>query len=44
MIDISGNIDVSYTEEDVRIGNFPLSAALTCTKLCSAFEDLWGVL
>jgi len=39
-----GNIDVSYTEEDVRIGNFPLSAALTCTKLCSAFEDLWGVL
>lgn len=39
-----GHIDVSYTEEDVRIGNFPLSAALTCTKLCSAFEDLWGVL
>ena len=40
----AGNIDVSYTEEDVRIGNFPLSAALTCTKLCSAFEELWGVL
>jgi len=39
-----GHIDVSYTEEDVRIGNFPLSAALTCTKLCSAFEELWGVL
>jgi len=39
-----GNINVSYTEEDVRIGNFPLSAALTCTKLCSAFEESWGVL
>jgi len=39
-----GHIDVNYTEEDVRIGNFPLSAALTCTKLCSAFEELWGVL
>lgn len=39
-----GHINPSYTEEDVRIGNFPLSAALTCTKLCSAFEDLWGVL
>ena len=38
-----GSIKVDYTEEDIRIGNFPLSAALTCTKLCSAFEDAWGI-
>lgn len=38
-----GSIEVDYTEENIRIGNFPLSAALTCTKLCSAFEDAWGV-
>lgn len=40
---IVGSIDVDYTEENIRLGNFPLSAALTCTKLCSAFEDAWGV-
>ena len=40
---IAGSIDVDYTEENIRIGNFPLSAALTCTKLCTAFEDAWGV-
>jgi len=38
-----GSIETDYTEENVRIGNFPLSAALTCTKICSAFEEAWGV-
>lgn len=39
-----GNIDVDYTEDTVSISNYPLSAALTCTKLCSAFEESWGVI
>lgn len=38
-----GSIEVEYTEDTVSISNYPLSAALTCTKLCSAFEDSWGV-
>ena len=38
-----GSINVEYTTEDIRIGNYPLSAALTCTKICSAFEEAWGV-
>lgn len=39
-----GSIDVDYTEDTVSISNYPLSAALTCTKLCSAFEESWGVI
>ena len=38
-----GHIDVDYTEESLCIGNYPLSAALTCSKITSAFEDAWGV-
>ncbi|XP_018328143.1 ribosomal RNA small subunit methyltransferase NEP1 [Agrilus planipennis] len=39
-----GKLEIDYTEETVAISNYPLSAALTCTKLCSAFEEAWGVL
>lgn len=38
-----GSLNTDYTEETVSISNYPLSAALTCTKLCSAFEEAWGV-
>ncbi|KAL1458125.1 hypothetical protein WDU94_008296 [Cyamophila willieti] len=38
-----GQVDVDYTEGNVSVSNFPLSAALACTKLCSAFEEAWGV-
>uniref|UniRef100_A0A023F8U3 18S rRNA (pseudouridine-N1)-methyltransferase n=1 Tax=Triatoma infestans TaxID=30076 RepID=A0A023F8U3_TRIIF len=33
-----------YVEESISISNYPLSAALTCTKICSAFEEMWNVL
>jgi rRNA small subunit pseudouridine methyltransferase Nep1 len=36
-------VDVDYTERDVAISQYPLSAALTCTKLCNAFEESWGI-
>ncbi|XP_017782424.1 PREDICTED: ribosomal RNA small subunit methyltransferase NEP1 [Nicrophorus vespilloides] len=39
-----GKIDLDYTEDTISISNYPLSAALTCTKLCSAFEETWNVL
>ncbi|KAJ8945812.1 hypothetical protein NQ314_009034 [Rhamnusium bicolor] len=38
-----GSVNVDYTEETISISNYPLSAALTCTKLCSAFEETWNV-
>ena len=36
-------IDTDYTEETYSISNYPLSAALTCAKLCNAFEEKWGI-
>ena len=38
-----GQIDVDYTDKFVSISNYPLSAALTCSKLCNAFEDKWNI-
>jgi len=38
-----GRINVNYTSRDVSFSHYPLSAALTCAKLCSAFEEGWGI-
>jgi len=38
-----GAIDDSYAERTVKISNYPLSAALTCSKICDAFETKWGI-
>ena len=38
-----GAIETDYTEENISISNYPLSAALCCSKLCDAFENAWGV-
>ncbi|XP_075541807.1 ribosomal RNA small subunit methyltransferase NEP1 [Dermacentor variabilis] len=38
-----GSVDPDYTEGSFSISQYPLSAALTCSKLCSAFEEAWGV-
>nr|XP_004668713.1 ribosomal RNA small subunit methyltransferase NEP1 [Jaculus jaculus] len=39
-----GKVNVEYTEKMVSISNYPLSAALTCAKLTTAFEEVWGVI
>ncbi|XP_064447702.1 ribosomal RNA small subunit methyltransferase NEP1 isoform X2 [Mirounga angustirostris] len=39
-----GQVSVGYTEKTVSISNYPLSAALTCAKLTTAFEEVWGVI
>lgn len=36
-------VNVDYTEKMVSISNYPLSAALTCAKITTAFEEVWGV-
>ncbi|NXA29038.1 NEP1 methyltransferase, partial [Ibidorhyncha struthersii] len=38
-----GSVNVDYTEKTVSISNYPLSAALTCAKITTAFEEVWGV-
>ncbi|XP_075071905.1 ribosomal RNA small subunit methyltransferase NEP1 [Mixophyes fleayi] len=39
-----GALNVDFTERSVSISQYPLSAALTCAKVCTAFEEVWGVL
>ncbi|KAL7638154.1 UNVERIFIED_CONTAM: hypothetical protein RMT77_011779 [Armadillidium vulgare] len=38
-----GKVDAPYIEGEVSISRCHLSAALTCAKICSAFEEEWGV-
>lgn len=38
-----GNVQTDYTEGGFSISNYPLSAALACSKLCTAFEEGWGI-
>lgn len=39
-----GQVKADYTEDVLSISSYPLSAALTCTKVCSAFEEAWNIL
>lgn len=38
-----GHLNLDYTEDSISVSSYPLSAALTCAKLCSAFEEVWNV-
>lgn len=38
-----GNVNPDYTEGSFSISNYPLSAALACSKLCTAFEEAWDI-
>ncbi|XP_076228137.1 ribosomal RNA small subunit methyltransferase NEP1 [Nomia melanderi] len=38
-----GQVKPDYIEDTISISNYPLSGALTCSKLCTAFEEVWGV-
>lgn len=39
-----GSLDIDYTDENISISNYPLSAATTCAKICDAFEQKWNIL
>lgn len=36
-----GSVSPEYTENAFSFSNYPLSAGITCSKVCSAF--LWGL-
>eukprot|EP01126_Amoeba_proteus_P000484 TRINITY_DN10138_c0_g1_i6.p1 TRINITY_DN10138_c0_g1~~TRINITY_DN10138_c0_g1_i6.p1 ORF type:complete len:177 (-),score=26.53 TRINITY_DN10138_c0_g1_i6:95-625(-) len=40
----NGTIKADYVEETISFSQYPLSGALACAKLCTAFEKFWGVL
>lgn len=37
------NFDVPYKKDVILISNNLLSTALVCSKLCSTFEEVWGI-
>ena len=39
-----GSDEVDYADQYICFSNYPLSAALACSKVTTAFEQLWGVL
>lgn len=39
-----GEDNFEFVEKKISISNYPLSASVACSKVCNAFEDLWGVL
>lgn len=40
---VFSQVNLDYTEKMISISNYPLSAALTCAKITTAFEEVWGV-
>ena len=38
-----GSVDCAYADKLISISNYPLSAALACSKFCTAFEDKWKI-
>lgn len=38
-----GQVKTDYTEDTISISNYPLSGAVTCSKLCTAFEEAWEI-
>ena len=39
-----GKDEFPLAEKVIGISEYPLSASVVCGKICSAFEDLWGIL
>ncbi|KAF2358828.1 Ribosomal biogenesis methyltransferase EMG1/NEP1 [Trinorchestia longiramus] len=39
-----GRVEAEYVEESFAISQYHLSGALACAKICTAFEQKWGVL
>jgi rRNA small subunit pseudouridine methyltransferase Nep1 len=34
----------SYCDEKISVSEFPLSASVTCSKICNSFEELWSII
>ncbi len=39
-----GDVNIDYSDDSVSVSSYPLSAAVVCSKLCTAFEKVWDVL
>ncbi|CAB3402064.1 unnamed protein product [Caenorhabditis bovis] len=39
-----GKISIDYNDSEMKISNYPLSAALACAKVTSGLEEIWGII
>mgnify|MGYP002142499128 CR=1 FL=1 len=39
-----GEDNFEGVEHKISVSNYPLSASVTCSKICNSFEDLWSIL
>ncbi len=39
-----GDLEIDYSNDSISVSSYPLSAAVVCSKLCTAFEKVWEVL
>ena len=39
-----GDLDIDYATDSISVSAYPLSASVVCSKVCCAFEELWGIL
>lgn len=39
-----GDLNIDYNNDTVSISSFPLTAGIVCSKICSAFENVWEVI
>jgi rRNA small subunit pseudouridine methyltransferase Nep1 len=39
-----GDLNIDYSEDSISVSSYPLSAAVVCSKLCTAMEKIYNVL
>ncbi len=38
-----GDLNIDYSNDSISISQYPLSAGIVCSKICTAFEKVWDV-
>ena len=39
-----GDLNIDYSNDSISISQYPLSAGIVCSKICTAFEKAWDVI
>lgn len=39
-----GEDSFDFVERKISVSNYPLSASVTCSKVCNSYEELWNIL
>ena len=39
-----GDLNIDYSNDSISISQYPLSAGIVCSKICTAFEKAWDII